>query len=103
MNLVLKNCGSHEDNFIQLDRTRYHVYNVQTTEITDVILTYDSNLLSSICSMICARADNIPTCVGFSSDITANHSCTLYSEIDVDSTINTGPAMNFDGKIIYTR
>ena len=59
-----------------------------------MILLGDENLLSSICSMICSRGDYSPTCIGFSSDVSANHSCTFYSEIDVDKSINTGPSMN---------
>ena len=77
-----------------MDMTKYDIYNVQTTEIPDVILFDDGNLLSSICSMICSGMNNAPLCIGFSSDISTKNSCTLYSEVDVDSNINTGPAMN---------
>ena len=93
----MKNCGAQE--FIPLDKTKYEIYNVKTTEIPNVIFLDDDDLLSSICSMICSRHDNTPSCIGFSSDVSTNHSCTLYSEVDVDSNINAGPAMNITEKV----
>ena len=99
MSLVLKNCGSQENKFIPLDMTKYEIYDRQITEIPNVIILDDDNMLSSICGMICSREDNTPPCIGFSSDVTTNRSCTLYSEIDVHTNMNTGPAMNVTGNV----
>ena len=53
------------------------------TEIPDVIPVDDDNLLSSVCSMMCARKDNTPLCIGFSRDISNNRRCILYTEVEV--------------------
>ena len=82
------------ETLVPLDTTKHEIYNVKSIETPNVVLLDDENLLSSICSMICSRRDYTPTCIGFSSDVSANHSCTFYSEIDVDKNINTGPPMN---------
>ena len=87
------------DKFIPLDLTKYEISNVQTTEVPNVILMDDGNLLSSICSYICSRTDNSSSCIGFSSDISTNHACTFYSEVDVVSNSNIGPAMNVTEKV----
>ena len=76
-------CGAQEDKFIPMDMTKYEIKYEVTTEIPDVIPTDDGNLLSSVCSMMCAG--NSPLCIGFSSDISTSRSCTLYTEVEVDA------------------
>ena len=99
MSLVLKYCGADNDKFIPLDMMKYEIYNVVTTEVPNVILMDNDILLSSICSAICSKKDNSSTCIGFSSDITTQHTCTLYSEVEFLSNINVGPAMNVTEEI----
>ena len=97
MFLVLKNCGANDDKFIPLDMIKYEIYNVVTTEFPNVILMDDDYLLSSICSAICLKNANSPSCVGFSSNIKTDRTCTLYSEVGIvnSSTITISPPMNF--------
>ena len=85
-------CGAQEDKFIPMDMTKYEIKYEVTTEIPDVIPIDDGNLLSSVCSMMCAGKDNSPLCIGFSSDITISRSCTLYTKVEVVPRINPGTA-----------
>ena len=99
---VMKNCGTHEDKFVPLDFTKYEIYNVETTEVPNVIMLDDDTLLSSICSMICSQRVNTPSCIGFLSDVSKDHSCTLYTEVSVDSNIKIGPVKNVT-ETVYLR
>ena len=99
VSIVLKNCGADEDKFIPLDNMKYEIYSVSTNEFPNVILMDDGNLLSSICSAICSRKDNAPNCIGFSSNIATDRTCTLYSEVGLMNRGTIGPAMNFIGKL----
>ena len=78
-------CGAQEDKFIPMDMTKYEIKYEVTTEIPDVIPIDDGNLLSSVCSMMCAGKDNSPLCIGFSSDISISLGCILYTEVEVVS------------------
>ena len=82
---AISNCGAQEDKFIPLDATKYEINNAVTTEVPHVIPIDDGNLLSSVCSVLCARKDNSPLCIGFSNDISISRSCKLYTEVEVDS------------------
>ena len=102
MSIVLKNCGADsadEDKFIPLDTMKYEIYTVVTTEFPNVILMDDGDLLDSICSAICSRKDNYPTCIGFSSNIATDRTCTLYSEVVLMNDSTIGPPMNLTGKL----
>ena len=95
MFLVLKNCGAADDKFIPLDMIKYEIYNVVNTDVPNVIGMDDDNLLSSICSAICSKNANSPSCVGFSSNVKTDHTCTLYSEVEIMNSSTISTPMNF--------
>ena len=95
----MKNCGADEDKFIPLNGMKYRVVNMVKTELPNVILMDNDILLSSICGAICSRKDNYPTCIGYSSNMAKDRTCTLYSEVDlVENNMESTP-MNFIGEL----
>ena len=96
---MLKNCGADEDKFVPLDNLKYRVVDMATTELPNVIIMDNDKLLSSICGAICSREDNSPTCIGYSSNIANDRTCTLYSEVDLmKNSVDSAP-MNLIGNL----
>ena len=96
---MLKNCGADEDKFVPLDNLKYRLVNMVTTELPNVIVMDNDMLLSSICGAICSREDNSPTCIGYSSNIANDRTCTLYSEVDLMKNSMESTTMDFIGEL----
>ena len=102
LSVVLKDCGANEDKFILFDMMNYGIdgiLDVVTTELHNVIPMDNSILLSSICSAMCSQKDNYPNCIGFSSNITTDRTCILYSEVSLMNSSTIGPPLNLDGEL----
>ena len=72
-------CGvtGFSDKFVLVDASSHDIIDVEAEEIANVIASGNEGILSSICSMTCARKN----CVGFSSNVQDDYSCKLYSKV----------------------